>query len=319
LESVYRFLSQKELDPDFVDFNSVNRRYHFPARAYIPLRANFIQIDPLAIGNPGGKRALYLYAMANPLIRIDPDGRADFGLGLDVFTPGVAWGYVNVRTVILSLFMVSPVLGANPSVFDWQQQGGDVIAVPGGKLNFTADEPLSIYMGANEKSVAVPTRTHTCPIGRLSLDGEVDASLTAGTNVEDIGMGLSLTFPLPPNTPVGWQQLMSENGAAYRRDNMKGATPPWYELTGVSNHSDNSHDSRWSLGWKGLPLKVKFKTTLVSKIAPATVHYTLHWEYIVRKISDNSILETPRYSVQFFASGVCGTGLNGAGPPPIVH
>jgi RHS repeat-associated protein len=70
----YRF-SQKELDPDAVAFNSQNSRYHFPARAYIPLRGNFIQIDPLAIGRPGRNQGLYLYAMANPLVRIDPDGR----------------------------------------------------------------------------------------------------------------------------------------------------------------------------------------------------------------------------------------------------
>jgi len=41
------FLNGKELDPDFVDFNSVNRRYHYPARGYVPFRAAFLQHDPL--------------------------------------------------------------------------------------------------------------------------------------------------------------------------------------------------------------------------------------------------------------------------------
>jgi RHS repeat-associated protein len=110
-------MSQKELDPDAVAFNSQNSRYHFPARTYIPLRANFIQIDPLAIGNPGSKRALYLYVMANPLVMVDPDGRnpAITGLGINIVDPNVhGWGIVNVRTVILSSFMVRPALGANP-------------------------------------------------------------------------------------------------------------------------------------------------------------------------------------------------------------
>jgi RHS repeat-associated protein len=123
-------MSQKELDPDAVAFNSQNSRYHFPARTYIPLRANFIQIDPLAIGNPGRNQGLYLYAMANPLIRIDPDGRFSalsigqsvtaippgFGVGINIVDPSIhGWGLVNVRTVILTPFMVSPVLGAIPS------------------------------------------------------------------------------------------------------------------------------------------------------------------------------------------------------------
>jgi hypothetical protein len=43
------FLTQKELDPNFVDFNSVNRRYHFPSRYYIPFRGVFGQVDPLRI------------------------------------------------------------------------------------------------------------------------------------------------------------------------------------------------------------------------------------------------------------------------------
>ena len=67
--------SGKELDPDFVDFNSVNRRYHFPARTYLPFRAIFNQIDPLAMGNAGNGRPLYLFVMANPLMMVDPDGR----------------------------------------------------------------------------------------------------------------------------------------------------------------------------------------------------------------------------------------------------
>jgi RHS repeat-associated protein len=39
----------KELDPDFLAFNSNNRRYHFPARTYFPFRATFSAIDPLSI------------------------------------------------------------------------------------------------------------------------------------------------------------------------------------------------------------------------------------------------------------------------------
>jgi hypothetical protein len=41
------FLTQKELDPDAIAFNSQNNRYHFPARFYLPFRGVFGQVDPL--------------------------------------------------------------------------------------------------------------------------------------------------------------------------------------------------------------------------------------------------------------------------------
>jgi hypothetical protein len=43
------FLTQKELDPDAVAFNSQNNRYHFPARFYLPFRGVFAQVDPLVV------------------------------------------------------------------------------------------------------------------------------------------------------------------------------------------------------------------------------------------------------------------------------
>lgn len=72
-------LTGKELDPDFVDFNSVNRRYHFPHRAYQPFKGAFIQTDPLirmiearlfaATGRPQPS-----FAMQAPLFGVDPTG-----------------------------------------------------------------------------------------------------------------------------------------------------------------------------------------------------------------------------------------------------
>jgi hypothetical protein len=38
LEVFCGFLTGKELDPDFVDFNSVNRGYYFPFRRHMPFR-----------------------------------------------------------------------------------------------------------------------------------------------------------------------------------------------------------------------------------------------------------------------------------------
>jgi hypothetical protein len=51
-ESSCRFLTQKELDPDAVAFNSQNNRYHFPARFYLPFRGVFAQLDPLVVLPP---------------------------------------------------------------------------------------------------------------------------------------------------------------------------------------------------------------------------------------------------------------------------
>jgi RHS repeat-associated protein len=76
----YRYTG-KELDPDFIAANSQSRRYHFPARFYVPFRAIFAQIDPQATRSAGTRRALYLYVMANPLMLVDPDGREWFGSG----------------------------------------------------------------------------------------------------------------------------------------------------------------------------------------------------------------------------------------------
>jgi hypothetical protein len=47
LGSSCEFLTQKELDPDAVAFNSQNNRYHFPFRFYLPFRGVFAQTDPL--------------------------------------------------------------------------------------------------------------------------------------------------------------------------------------------------------------------------------------------------------------------------------
>jgi hypothetical protein len=72
LEFSCGFLTQKELDPDFVDFNSVNRRYHFPARFYLPFRGVFAQVDPLSIepqivvSRLSPKIARFVYAAALP-------------------------------------------------------------------------------------------------------------------------------------------------------------------------------------------------------------------------------------------------------------
>jgi hypothetical protein len=116
LEFSNGFLTQKELDPDFIAANSQSRRYHFPARFYVPFRAIFAQIDPQSMMSAGNKRALYLYVMANPLLFVDPDGRdyvsdagyqlssgsnisPGYGLGMDVVNPNAAPGTANVITV----------------------------------------------------------------------------------------------------------------------------------------------------------------------------------------------------------------------------
>jgi hypothetical protein len=71
--------SQKELDPDFVDFNSVNRAYHFPARTYVPFRARFMQFDPqliqMLVSAYEAVEGKYTYAHANPAVLTDPTGR----------------------------------------------------------------------------------------------------------------------------------------------------------------------------------------------------------------------------------------------------
>jgi hypothetical protein len=80
------FLTQKELDPDFVDFNSVNRRYHFPARFYLPFRGGFGQVDPLnrlriAVGSATDiLRNPYRFTSSRPTVHVDPTGLQDEGL-----------------------------------------------------------------------------------------------------------------------------------------------------------------------------------------------------------------------------------------------
>jgi len=72
------FLTQKELDPDFVDFNSVNRRYHFPARTYVPFRSLFSTEDPLIrVSNqlvPMGVLPYSIYSLRHPTHLVDPLG-----------------------------------------------------------------------------------------------------------------------------------------------------------------------------------------------------------------------------------------------------
>lgn len=80
--ALYRF-NGKELDPDFVAFNSNNRRYHYPLRSYTPFRAAFLQRDPLlhtirtshdADILRATLRYLYGYAAMNPTDFVDPMG-----------------------------------------------------------------------------------------------------------------------------------------------------------------------------------------------------------------------------------------------------
>jgi hypothetical protein len=72
-----RFLNQKELDPDFVDFNSVNRRYHYPARTLVSFRASFLQSDPLVrfvLSSQLGHLVRYGFADCSPSVDVDPTG-----------------------------------------------------------------------------------------------------------------------------------------------------------------------------------------------------------------------------------------------------
>jgi hypothetical protein len=76
-DSLTGFLTQKELDPDFVAFNSENRRYHFPHRTLVAVRGGFLQLDPLVqSAEPSSRRVLVRYALcaSNPVLMVDPTG-----------------------------------------------------------------------------------------------------------------------------------------------------------------------------------------------------------------------------------------------------
>jgi RHS repeat-associated protein len=68
-----RFLTQKELDPDAVAFNSNNNRYHFPFRFYLSFRGHFGQLDPFVLGSVH-TIDFYAYALGNPPRFVDPFG-----------------------------------------------------------------------------------------------------------------------------------------------------------------------------------------------------------------------------------------------------
>jgi RHS repeat-associated protein len=70
------YYTQKELDPDFIAFNSENRRYHFPYRFYKPFQGMFAQIDPMRLKGNADKRP-YLYASGNPVFHTDAFGLQD--------------------------------------------------------------------------------------------------------------------------------------------------------------------------------------------------------------------------------------------------
>jgi RHS repeat-associated protein len=97
----YRFTG-KELDPTFVDFNSVNRRYHFPARFYLPFRGVFAQIEPLIFtsadfsgkwpnlfDHPRSRKSRvlkpYQYVNARPTSAVDPTGAEEWNITGDAF------------------------------------------------------------------------------------------------------------------------------------------------------------------------------------------------------------------------------------------
>jgi hypothetical protein len=67
------FCTGKELDPDFVAANSENRRYHFPARFYLPVRAMFGEVDDLTRLLYPDYWLTYQYCAAKPTALVDPD------------------------------------------------------------------------------------------------------------------------------------------------------------------------------------------------------------------------------------------------------
>ncbi len=74
----YRYTG-KELDPNFVDFNVANRRYHFPLRFYVPFRGSFGQRDPLLLSRDpyemqAALRTTYDYTGGDPTSFVDPMG-----------------------------------------------------------------------------------------------------------------------------------------------------------------------------------------------------------------------------------------------------
>ena len=67
--------------PDFVAFNSNNRRYHYPARTYIPFRSSYVQLDPIYRIFFAGRflvtaqrESLYLIAKSRPTHAVDSLG-----------------------------------------------------------------------------------------------------------------------------------------------------------------------------------------------------------------------------------------------------
>jgi hypothetical protein len=115
-----RFLNQKELDPDFVDFNSVNRRCHYHARSYAPFRGAFLQVEPLAqhltLPSPGDSVGIYRYAGmdARPTRLVDPAGLqatprdvgylgSGFGVGAGI--PGIGF---NAGCDLVATFELPP-------------------------------------------------------------------------------------------------------------------------------------------------------------------------------------------------------------------
>ncbi len=69
--------NSKELDPDFVDFNSVNRRIHYLARTYVPFRGSFVQVDPLLNDSRRQLAVTQAYALPVPTFAMDPTGLQD--------------------------------------------------------------------------------------------------------------------------------------------------------------------------------------------------------------------------------------------------
>jgi YD repeat-containing protein len=83
-------LTKRELKNDFIDFNSVSRRYYFPARLFTPFRGEFAQAEPLLrfMGlellrkrqrGRWGLDSLYVYVNANVTRLVDPLGLQESG------------------------------------------------------------------------------------------------------------------------------------------------------------------------------------------------------------------------------------------------
>jgi hypothetical protein len=245
LEFSSRFLTGKELDPDFVAFNSVNQRVHFPARFYLPFRGGFGQLDPLVFAELANVK--YILGRSNPAFNVDPTGL--------LIHIGAASAINEIKVY--------------PTQHDDCECGSVDATIA---LDASPDKDLNAL-----KVVPNPWDSPNFWTGAIGMGVKFEWFIN--DDADECRCCRRTGWKQDFNEGRGWRADQKGMKAG------KAPKDSWYNKSDedAADMSDYSADSTSSFWFGGLPKTIKFTTRRRCYYDPDRILYTIDWEYTIDK------------------------------------